>query len=72
MSAEVIQSLNSKNRSDAIVDPVTEMIGNNSNTLVKSVDEGVFSQLKAQAQLSQGGNHNTIEHAPQSQLNPFS
>ena len=63
--------MNAKHRGD-MSDPVTEMIGNSSSTLVKSVDEGVFSQLKAQAQHSQGTNHNTIEHAPQSQLNPFS
>ena len=70
-SSEVIQQMNAKHRGE-ISDPVTEMIGNSSSTLVKSVDEGVFSQLKAQAQHSQGTTHNTIEHAPQSQLNPFS
>ena len=64
VSSEVIQQMNSKHRD--ISDPVTEIIGNNSSTLVKSVDEGVFSQLKAQAQHSSGTNHNTIEHAPQS------
>jgi hypothetical protein len=62
MSAEAIQRVNAKH------DPVTEMIGGGSQTLVKSVDEGVFSQLKAAAAHSQGTNHNTIEHAS----NPFS
>ena len=44
VSSEVIQQMNAKHRE--MTDPVTEIIGNSSSTLVKSVDEGVFTQLK--------------------------
>ena len=42
MSHEAIANAHGRQRNDA-PDHVTEMLGNSSSTLVKSVDEGVFS-----------------------------